>query len=126
MTGGQIVVQIVPMAGNRHLVELHRAPNVSQFGKAQFFECDPTALPSWDVPNAVRDYGKALMAKLLAAHPLVKQAIEYALQLGPADDCPIFFYLKDALDAERFCWETLCDENGRFLALDKRFQVGRM
>jgi hypothetical protein len=122
----QIVVQIATMSGSRYLVELERAPNVPEFGNVEFFECDPAALPPWDAPNAVRDYGKALMTKLLGAHPLVKKAVEYALELDPADDCPIFIHLKNCLDAERLCWETLCDDKGRFLALDKRWQVARM
>lgn len=121
-----IVVQIAGMSGNRRLVELQRAPNVADYGNMEFFECDPAALPRWDVPNAMRDYGKALMTKLLGAHPMVKKAIEGALELGPADDCPIFIYLKGVVDAEQLCWEALCDDKDRFLALDKRWQVARM
>jgi len=123
----QIVVRIASMMpGNKRLVELQRAPNLSEFGAFQLFECDPSALPDLNAPDMARSYGQMLLKKLTASNDMVRQAMEYALGLGPAGSCPIYFHLRGVTDAEQFFWEMLCDDKGKFLAQDKRWQVGRI
>lgn len=122
----QIVVRIARMSGNKRLVELQRAPNLSHFGDVQFFECDPSTLPDLTQPDTVWEYGQVLLRKLTSSNEMVRKALDYALGLDPAANCPIYFHLRAVSDAEQFFWETLCDDSGKFLAWDKRWQVGRI
>ncbi|MGA8090503.1 MAG: CHAT domain-containing protein [Terracidiphilus sp.] len=123
---GQIVVRIARMPGNRRLVELQRAPNIPDFGPTQFFECDPSSLPDLNQPDTIRLYGQVLLSKLTSSNEMVRKAVDYALGLGPAASCPIYFNLGGVTDVEQFFWEALCDDKGKFLAWDKRWQVGRI
>ena len=82
-------------------------------------------LPTWDGNGVALKYGTALY-RALTDHPGVKEAITLALNPPAGEVRPIYFYL-DTADSELFCWETLCDDKGKFLALNSpQWPIGRI
>jgi hypothetical protein len=78
--------------------------------------------------DAMRQAGLRLRASLFG-QPAVSQAIQEAItqakQQGTA--VPIYLYMRDGTQAiEPLPWETLCDPQEQFLALDSRWPIGRM
>jgi hypothetical protein len=75
-------------------------------------------------PDMIRSAGYWLYQRL-SEHPAVKQAITSALMAQPNTECPIYVQLQSAR-AEDLPWETLNDGNGKYLALEDRWPLGRM
>jgi len=78
--------------------------------------------------DAMRLAGLRLRTSLFG-QPAVSQAIQEAItqakQQGTA--VPIYLYMRDGTQAvEPLPWETLCDPQEQFLALDARWPIGRM
>jgi hypothetical protein len=90
------------------------------------FNYDANELPPLNQPgdNAVRNYGQMMLSRLFEANPGVKEALESALKQPAGNNCSIYFRLVNLV--EMVHWETLCDTQGRFLALDRRWPVGRI
>jgi CHAT domain len=125
--GDQIVVQIAKGWDGLTLLQLMHAPNVAvdDIGIMQF-RCDPTALPAPTQGAAVKQHGQVLLSSLMQSHDRVKDAITDVLKLAAGKSCPIYVHLKALPSAEVFCWEALCSATGSFMALDRRWQVGRI
>jgi CHAT domain len=89
------------------------------------FELRSDQLPAWGEDGVVHKYGTALY-QALTQHPGVREALECALNSPPEEIRPICFYL-DSPDAELFCWETICNPEGKFLALGSdQWPIGRI
>jgi hypothetical protein len=88
------------------------------------FACRPEDLPPWTQPEAVLNHGRAIL-NALREHPAVSEALAQALQPGEKEARPLYFHLR-VEEAEQICWETLCDEKGRFLALNARWPIARI
>jgi CHAT domain-containing protein len=124
VSGRTIVALQSGFNGGVAFVSIRRAPaSIADANKLGPFDCSADQLPAWSTPNAVKAYGTAIWSKL-AAHPPVRKALEYALA-SSQEVRPIYF-LVNAAEAERFSWESLCDDNGSFLALDPRWPIGRI
>ncbi len=123
----QIILQIVKGWDNLTFLQLMYAPNVAEddIGIAKF-ECDPATLPAPTQSEAVKKHGQTLLSSLMISHERVKDALTDALKLAAGKSCPIYVHLKALPAAEVFCWEALCNEAGNFMALDRRWQVGRI
>jgi CHAT domain-containing protein len=125
--GDQIIVQIAKGWDDLTLLQLMHAPNVAvdDVGIMKF-QCDPATLPAPTQPDSVKQHGQALLASLMRSHDRVKDALLDALALAAGTSCPIYVHLKALPAAEVFCWEALCNDAGNFMALDRRWQVGRI
>jgi hypothetical protein len=123
----QIIVQIAKGWDNLTFLQLMHAPNVAEddIGIMKF-QCDPATLPAPTQPEAVKQHGQALLSSLMLSHDRVRDAITDALKLAAGKSCPIYVHLKALPAAEVFCWEALCSDAGNFMALDRRWQVGRI
>ena len=97
---------------------------IKDAGKPLTFACRPEDLPPWTQPEAVLSHGRAIL-NALRKHPAVSEALAQALQGGSQEAHPLYFHLK-VEEAERLCWETLCDEKGHFLALNVRWPIARI
>src|SRR5262245_55976965 len=126
MSGRTVVmVEMEPAAGLRVKLQhspLDLDPKVARSPRS--FKCRSGAMPSWTENGAVRHYGQKL-DKALRSHPAISEALDHASKIAPGDMRSVYFYLL-ADEAERLCWETLCNQQGRFLALDRRWPIGRM
>lgn len=124
MTGRTIVALQPGFDGGAAFVSIRRAPaSIPDAEKLGSFDCSVDQMPAWSTPNAVKAHGATIWSKL-AAHPPVRKALEYALA-SPQEVRPIYF-LVNAAGAERLSWESLCDGQGNFLALDPRWPIGRI
>lgn len=89
------------------------------------FACSPDQMPPWTQPDAVRAHGQALLEKLMQAHPAVNGALADVLKTPFQQKHALYFHVMTD-EAERLYWETLCDAQGNFLALDARWPIARM
>ena len=123
-----IIIQIARSDFNKMSVDLHRAPNMpDQPEGARTFECDAENLPPWADQEAVRKRGEMLLDILRKASSDVKFALDGQLRAADNDSsCPIYFWLKNVGEAEQLCWEALCDSTKDFLALNRRWPIGRI
>jgi hypothetical protein len=123
--GQRTVVSIEPGFDNNVIIRLSKAPKVIQNArKPGIFQCDPDQLPAWTQPQAVQGYGQKIFAAL-RQHQAVQEALNDILGAPRQQPHPLYFSLEEG-DAERLCWETLCNDKGRFLALDARWPIARM
>ncbi len=109
------------------LLKLVRAPMlINQPTDWRTFSCDPGLLPALAAPTAasVRKYGQAILGHL-NSHPGVMEALNAAMATVHPGRCPIYFRVEIGLP-EMVYWETICDAAGSFLALDRRWPVGRV
>lgn len=119
------IVSIEPGADNTINVRLARIPKpFPNWRKPFVFQCDPDQLPPWTAPEAVRAYGQKIFAAL-AQHPTLQAAIQDLLSAPPQQPHSLYFCIEER-EAERLYWEALCDDKGRFLALDARWPIARM
>jgi hypothetical protein len=81
-------------------------------------------LPAWGIENAVRERGR-LVRRELRKHPGLSTILDMLAHTPPGDVNPIYLKLAEG-EAELITWETLCDENDQFLALDQRWPIGRI
>ncbi len=121
---GRTIVGVEP-GMDALLVKLLKAPVlIGAESKWLPFNCDPDELPDWTDAEAVERRGRTILDRL-KDNPAVKEAIEGVLRTPPGEVSSIYFKLTHS-DAERICWETLCDTDGNFLALDRRWPIARM
>lgn len=97
---------------------------IKDAGKPLHFACRPEDLPPWTQPAAVQEHGQTIL-HALRQHPAVAEALALALRPGQQESTPLYFHLK-VEEAERLSWETLCDDQGRFLALNVRWPIARI
>ncbi len=85
---------------------------------------DLPPLPGWDTPNAVAARG-CLVRDALRKHPGIASVLN-ALETTPVGTrVPIYVKLSEG-DAELIAWEMLCDQANKFIALDRRWPIGRV
>lgn len=78
--------------------------------------------------NTIRLAGQYLYQDL-ATHQAVQQAIQQALAIPPGTQnvAPIYLHIINGNEAaEELPWETLSTPQGQFLALDRRWPIGRI
>jgi hypothetical protein len=92
--------------------------------KFQLFKLAPQDLPSWRTPNGVVERGRRVKAEL-DKHPGVRTVLAQLWAVPPGQLSPIFIKLSRG-DAELLTWETLCNEQDKFVALDRRWPIGRI
>lgn len=119
------VVAIEPTLDGGMTIKLFLAPKLFEDAKIPHpFHCDPQQMPSWSENQAVKAHGQKIFNSL-QTHPAIGLAIKNAMTAPTGEVSPLYFKI-DVNDAERLLWETLCDEQGRFLALDRRWPIGRI
>ncbi len=115
-----------PITGAEVLMVKAERANVEPPDARKFKRLDLSAqqLPDWAKPAGVQARGKAVR-QALCTHPAVQTILEH-LALAPSGQVqPLFLKLAGG-DAEMIPWETLCDVDGEFLALDQRWPIGRV
>ena len=123
---GRTVVAVDATFDDRLSVRLLVSPqNYPRAVHPRLFECSPGDLPAWTVEGAVAKYGRLLREKLTAAHEAVRDALADSLRAPAGEVRPVYFMIT-AEPAEGLHWEALCMDNGSFLALDRRWPIGRM
>lgn len=80
--------------------------------------------PAWTQHNAVRERG-CLVRQELRKHPGLSAILDNLAGTPPGQVSPIYLKLSEG-EAEQINWETLCDQNNEFLALDRRWPIGRI
>jgi len=80
--------------------------------------------PDWSVANAVVERGR-LLRTALRQHAGVAAVLD-DLPKDPDDAVHPIYVKLDRGDAELITWETLCDVNDKFVALDRRWPIGRI
>jgi hypothetical protein len=88
------------------------------------FPLDVNALPLWSDPDAVRSRGEQVR-QALRAHPGLIPLLDHLAHAQRGQSQPLFIKIPENT-AEGVPWETLCDANGAFLALDTRWPIGRI
>lgn len=122
-----IVIQIQKAPPNKILVDLHQAPNMplNPIGVTEF-QCNPANLPQWGIAQGVRLRGEAVLQSLMDSHDDVKQALLAQIDNAQASSCGIKFWLRHFGPAEQICWEALWRPGRNFLALNRRWPIGRI
>jgi hypothetical protein len=117
---------IDPATGAEQMViRVVRAPfNIAGAGTAYPLRLSPEALPSWETANAVRERGRILRTSL-RTHPGVATLLDQ-LALTPLGDIKPLYVAMAEGEAEQITWETLCDAEDTFVALDPRWPIGRI
>lgn len=111
----------------RLTVRVLRSPFVVDKDKprvAHPLQLSPGLLPDWAVPDGVRERGRRVRDSL-RAHPAVASVMTMLAATPVGVQQPIFVMLSES-EAEQICWETLCDANDKFVALDPRWPIGRI
>ena len=80
--------------------------------------------PDWGTPNAVKLRGQ-LLRDALRSHKGIGMVLDSLALAGAGQLQPIFVKLAQG-EAELITWEALCDVNDKFVALDKRWPIGRI
>lgn len=120
------VVAVEATFDDRVSVRLMVAPQTyAEAIRPRLFECSAADLPAWTVDGAVAKYGQLLREKLVSAHGAVRDALADSLRAPAGEVRPVYFMIT-ADPAEGLHWEALCTETGSFLALDRRWPIGRM
>ncbi len=121
----RFIVAIQPTMDEGMSIQLYKAPQDFQNARIPMpFDCPPEAMPPWSQDQAVKLHGQTIFNRL-QTHPAIKSALETAMH-APTGDVRALYFKIDVRDAERLLWESLCDDNGTFLALDRRWPIGRM
>lgn len=125
MTPSRTIIALQPVfPGDGACVSIRRTPatipGAEMLGP---FDCPLAQMPAWTTPDAVRAHGATIWSRL-AAHPPVLGALEYAL--ATAQEVRPIYFLVNATEAERLSWESLYDGRDNFLALDRRWPIGRI
>lgn len=107
------------------MVKVDRSPfDVQEAKRFRPFKLSPDSLPPWGTPNAVRERGR-MVREELRKHPGVASILDSLSKAPLGQVQPIYVKLSES-DAELITWETLCDSNDEFLALDQRWPIGRI
>ena len=124
----RVIIEVGPDRDDELSFRLLRGPRPPLDRKPRRFTCRsadmPAGIPAPAAAGWIGEYGKRLWDGL-ADHPEVHSALRYAIGQPPGDPQTIMFELQDQR-AELFNWEMLCDDTGRFLALDERWPIGRI
>jgi hypothetical protein len=117
---------IDPATGSETMViKAVRAPvQVVEAQVAQPFKLSPTELPGWETPNAVRQRGELVRARL-RTHPGIAKLLDQLEHTPLGNVSPLYVVLSEG-DAELITWETLCNAKGEFVTLDQRWPIGRI
>ncbi len=121
-----IILQMSRDGNDKTYLQIRKAPGCGGDDILMPFICDPAALPSLATYSDAKAHGQKLLRSLMHSHAQVKTVFESAFSLGPDACRPIYLELKSLPSAEIFCWEALCNDNGEFVALDKRWPVARV
>lgn len=106
-------------------VSVVRSPfNVDKANVARQLLLTADELPAWGAPDAVRLRGQKVRDSL-RAHPGVAQVLTQLFTTPVGQSQPLFVMLAES-EAEQISWETLCDGNDQFVALDPRWSLGRI
>lgn len=109
----------------RLTVRVVRSPfNVDKARVARQLMLTAGQLPQWGVPDGVRERGRRVRDSL-STHPGVATVLTQLFTTPVGQQQPIFVMLSES-EAEQICWETLCDSNDQFIALDPRWPIGRI
>jgi hypothetical protein len=126
------VLSILPLGGidpttdaERLTVHVVRSPfNVAKMQVAWPLKLTAEDLPAWGMPGGVRKRG-CLVRDSLLTHPAVATVLTQLFTTPVGQQQPIFVMMTES-EAEQICWETLCDSNDHFVALDPRWPIGRV
>lgn len=118
--------EIDPVTANeRMIVQVLRSPfNVVGANVARVFNLSSSQLPAWGGPNAVRERGRKVRDSLLS-HEGISKVLARLSETPLGEIQPLYVKLSGG-DAELINWETLCDTNDEFVALDQRWPIGRI
>lgn len=109
----------------RMQVKVERHPvNVPMMTAAQRLELAPPQLPDWSVANSVKARG-LLLRSALRKHAGIAGVLDNLALTAKGSVSPIYVKLFEG-DAELLTWEALCDVSGAFVALDRRWPIGRI
>lgn len=107
------------------MVRAERAPLlVQEARKYRPFGLTPSSLPGWGTLNAVRARGRMVRDEL-RTHPGLAAILDNLAGAPLGEVQPIYVKLSEG-EAELITWETLCDKNDEFLALDQRWPIARI
>jgi hypothetical protein len=104
-------------------VERHSV-NIPAMTRVRRLELSPPQLPQWSNANSVVDRGK-MLRQALRKHEGIAGVLDNLACAAPGDVIPIYVKLSEG-DAELITWETLCDIQDKFVALDRRWPIGRI
>lgn len=106
-------------------VRVIRSPfNVDKADRARPLHFDPGQQTDWGTPDGVRSRGRAVRESL-KSHPGVGEVLKQ-LFTAPIGSTQSLFVMLARSEAEQISWETLCDGNDRFVALDARWPIARI
>ena len=106
-------------------VRVIRSPfNVDKADRSRPLELDPAKQADWASPDGVRSRGRAVRESL-QSHPGVGEVLKQIFTT-PIGTTQSLFVMLSRSEAEQISWETLCDGNDRFVALDARWPIGRI
>lgn len=125
------VLSVEAFAGNpdddveQLTVRVVRSPfNVDKADRSRLLMLDPGKQADWGSPDGVRARGRAVRESL-KSHPGVGEVLKQ-LFTAPIGTTQSLFVMLSRSEAEQISWETLCDGNDRFVALDARWPIGRI
>ncbi len=81
-------------------------------------------LPAWGTPDAVVARGR-LLRDALRKHAGIAAVLDSLGTTTAGVQAPLYVKLSEG-DAELIAWETLCDVADKFVALDRRWPIGRI
>jgi hypothetical protein len=123
----RVIITVGPAPGGKLCFHVRRAPIPPADLVPIEMACTVAQLPTGKPPPPpngwVRDYGKRLWSELIR-HPEAQRALTNAVDGPPGRVQSVMFDLQ-ATQAEQFNWEMLCDDQDRFLALE-RAPIGRI
>jgi len=106
-------------------VRVIRSPfNVDKADRSRPLALDPAKQADWASPDGVRSRGRAVRESL-QSHPGVGEVLKQIFTT-PIGTTQSLFVMLSRSEAEQISWETLCDGNDKFVALDARWPIGRI
>lgn len=107
------------------IIRAVRAPfNIIDAQYPRAFPLRACDLPALDTDSAIRARGRTIR-EALYKHAGISKLLDRLGEAPLGDSSPLFVVLPPS-EAESICWETLCDDKGRFLALDQRWPIARI
>jgi hypothetical protein len=111
--------------GDSNMVKVVRSPwTVPQQTRAFPLSLSAGNLSAWDVPDAVRVRGQQVRMALIQ-HPGIARLLDLMPSVPTNSVAPFYVMLNEG-DAELIGWETLCDAQDDFVAVDSRSPIGRI
>ena len=109
----------------RTMVRVVRSPFVVEgAGRALEINLNSDQFPAWEQPDAVKARGIRVRDSLLG-HPGVAGVLAQLGNTPKEQSQPLYVMLSES-DAELINWETLCNARDAFVALDRRWPIGRI